>query len=91
MFGAILPFQERMKTPISLLKDDSYEGTSPGVLVHAQSIRTYLNNAIIYEIPLVICLIIGLVLAGAYFYIDSEKHNYHLYALFLDLHLFDYV
>ena len=81
MFGAILPFQDRMKTPISLLKDDHHKETSPGVLVHAQSIRTYLNNAVIYEIPLVICLIIGLVLAGVYFYIDSEKHNYHLYAL----------
>ena len=71
--GMILPFEDRRKTPISILKNDYRKGTSPGILVHLQSLVTYLNNAAIVEIPSAICLLFGLILATFYFFTRNDK------------------
>ena len=63
LLGFILPFEDRKTIPIDLARWEPGNRSVPGVLVHAQVLRTMLNGGLVQ--PLGDWLVYGLVLLGA--------------------------
>jgi class 3 adenylate cyclase/CHASE2 domain-containing sensor protein len=53
LIGAVLPFEDRFAQPVPLARWDRVRD-APGVLVHAQALRTLEAGAIVHEVPLAV-------------------------------------
>ncbi len=51
LFGAVLPFEDRHRLPVPLAAGEPETTLLPGVLVHAQALRSLLTNGMIQPAP----------------------------------------
>jgi len=51
LVGSVLPFSDRTHAPVPLVRGGPAEGTEPGVLVHAQALRTLLSGRSVHPLP----------------------------------------
>lgn len=51
LLGVVLPLEDRIKAPVPLLASESENARVPGVLVHAQILRSLLNHGYIKPVP----------------------------------------
>ena len=84
LLGFILPFEDRKTVPVSLARWEPGNRSVPGVLVHAQILRSMLNGGLLHAVgPWAIAL---LVLAGAAFVLlPGGARTLGLFALFVVL------
>ncbi len=61
LLGGVFKFEDRLATPVNLAEWESKTDNIPGVLVHAQALRNFLNEGLISPLPtwvvLVLCLV----------------------------------
>jgi class 3 adenylate cyclase/CHASE2 domain-containing sensor protein len=82
LVGFILPFEDRRAVPVDLARWEPGNRSVPGVLVHAQVLRSMLNGGLFDEVPLWPVLV--LIAAGAAFVLlPSRPATIGAYALFL--------
>lgn len=82
LVGFILPFEDRKSVPVALARWEPGNLSVPGVLVHAQILRSMLNGGLIRALPG--WLAAALAAAGALFvFAPSGRRGLALYALFL--------
>jgi len=51
LVGSVLPFSDRTHVPVPLVRGRQAEGAEPGVLVHAQALRTMLAGRTVGSLP----------------------------------------
>jgi adenylate cyclase len=51
LVGVVLPLEDRLKAPVDLLASEPENRRIPGVLMHAQILRTLLNHGFIQAVP----------------------------------------
>ncbi len=51
MVGVVLPLEDRLKAPVALLASEPENRRIPGVLMHAQILRSLLNHGFIRPVP----------------------------------------
>lgn len=51
LLGVVLPYEDRLTVPIPLLRDEPSVRTVPGVLLHAQALRSLITNGMIAPLP----------------------------------------
>lgn len=84
LLGFILPFEDRKTVPVSIARWEPGNRSVPGVLVHAQILRSMLNGGLLQ--PVGAWVIALLVLAGAAFVLlPSGPRTLGLFALFVVL------
>jgi class 3 adenylate cyclase/CHASE2 domain-containing sensor protein len=84
LLGFILPFEDRKTVPVDLALWEPGNRSVPGVLVHAQVLRTLLNGGLVQ--PLANGLVYALaVLGAALVFPPSGRRVTALYALYLGL------
>jgi adenylate cyclase len=84
LLGFILPFEDRKTVPVDLALWEPGNRSVPGVLVHAQVLRTLLNGGLVQ--PLADGLVYALaVLGAALVFPPSGRRVTALYALYLGL------
>jgi adenylate cyclase len=84
LLGFILPFEDRKTIPIDLARWEPGNRSVPGVLVHAQVLRTMLNGGLVQ--PLGDWLVYGLALLGAAFvFLRSSPLTTGIFVLFIGL------
>ena len=84
LLGFILPFEDRKTIPIDLARWEPGNRSVPGVLVHAQVLRTMLNGGLVQ--PLGDWLVYGLALLGAALvFVRSSPLATGIYVLFIGL------
>jgi class 3 adenylate cyclase/CHASE2 domain-containing sensor protein len=84
LLGFILPFEDRKTVPVSLARWEPGNRSVPGVLVHAQILRSMLNGGLLQ--PARAWAVALLVLAGAAFVLlPSGARTLGLFALFVVL------
>ena len=84
LLGFILPFEDRKTVPVSLARWEPGNRSVPGVLVHAQILRSMLNGGLLQ--PVGAWAIALLVLAGAAFVLlPGGARTLGLFALFVVL------
>jgi len=49
--GSVLPFSDRTRVPVALARGSSTGGDEPGVLVHAQALRSLLAGRMVQSLP----------------------------------------
>lgn len=61
LLGVVIQFSDRVKVPVALAAWEPLNKRVPGVLVHAQSLRSMLFKGLIYEVPrslaVVVCVL----------------------------------
>ena len=84
LLGFILPFEDRKTIPIDLARWEPGNRSVPGVLVHAQVLRTMLNGGLVQ--PLGDWLVYGLALLGAALvFLRTSPLATGIYVLFIGL------
>src|SRR5688572_4207345 len=84
LLGFILPFEDRKTVPVSLARWEPGNRSVPGVLVHAQILRSMLNGGLLK--PVGAWAVALLVLAGAAFVLlPAGARTLGLFALFVAL------
>jgi adenylate cyclase len=82
LVGFILPFEDRKTVPVDLARWEPGNRSVPGVLVHAQILRSLLNGGLLQSLPG--WLTLALIAAGAGFsFLPSRPRSAALYALFI--------
>jgi adenylate cyclase len=82
LLGFILPFEDRKTVPVDLAMWEPGNRSVPGVLVHAQVLRSMLNGGLLQ--PLSVWLVSALVLAGAALvFVNSRPRAIALYVLYI--------
>ncbi len=51
LVGSVLPFSDRTRVPVPLVRGGAADGDEPGVLVHAQALRTLLAGRTVQPLP----------------------------------------
>jgi adenylate cyclase len=82
LLGFILPFEDRRIAPVDLARWEPGNRSVPGVLVHAQVLRSMLNGGLVQAVPLwpVLALILG---GAAFAFMPSRPATLAAYVLFL--------
>jgi adenylate cyclase len=84
LLGFILPFEDRKTIPVDLARWEPGNRSVPGVLVHAQVLRTMLNGGLLQ--PFSAWLIYALAIVGAAFVLlPSGRRSTALYAFYIVL------
>lgn len=60
LLGSVLPFEDRHKQPVNLAGWEDSGGVAPGVLIHAQALRTLLGPGSIKTVPMPVVLLLAL-------------------------------
>ena len=82
LLGFILPFEDRRTVPVDLARWEPGNRSVPGVLVHAQILRSMLNGGLLNTIPAWVVYLLAL--AGAAFvFLHSGARTTILYAVYL--------
>jgi class 3 adenylate cyclase/CHASE2 domain-containing sensor protein len=82
LLGFILPFEDRRTVPVDLARWEPGNTSVPGVLVHAQVLRTMLNGGLLRAMPGWIAFVVAL--AGAAFvFLHSGARTFALYGGYL--------
>jgi len=82
LLGFILPFEDRRIVPVDLARWEPGNRSVPGVLVHAQVLRTMLNSGLVQALPAWPVLL--LIMAGAAFaFMPSRLLSVAVYGLFV--------
>ncbi len=63
LIGAILPFEDRHRVPLALNALQANSSNIPGVMIHAQSLRTWITGSTINEMSWLIVLLFAFVCA----------------------------
>jgi len=60
LIGSVLPFSDRLRVPIPLFNNESINTNVPGVMIHAQILRTWINSVVVKPVDALIlfCLFI---------------------------------
>ena len=67
MIGSVLAFIDRLPVPVELYAGERDRGQTPGVMVHAQALRSALGSGFIREVPAWLLLIAALACALTWF------------------------
>lgn len=51
LLGVILPYEDRLTMPVALLRDEPATRAVPGVLLHAQALRSLMAQGMIHPVP----------------------------------------
>ena len=82
LLGFILPFEDRRTVPVDLARWEPGNHSVPGVLVHAQVLRSMLNGGLVQ--PVTVWAVVALVILGAAFvFMRSGVRTTALYALYI--------
>ncbi len=82
LVGFILPFEDRKTVPVPLARWEPGNASVPGVLVHAQILRSLLGGGLLHSLPVLLTL--ALTVAGAAFaFPQSGRRTMAFYGLFL--------
>jgi adenylate cyclase len=71
LLGSVLPFVDRHRLPVVLYAPEANSYTPPGVLIHAQIIRTVLNQAELNYVNKII--LVSLLIVALLFYLVGQK------------------
>jgi adenylate cyclase len=82
LLGFILPFEDRRTVPVDLARWEPGNTSVPGVLVHAQVLRTMLNGGLIELVPRWAIYLLT-ILGAAFVFLRSGARTAALYALYL--------
>lgn len=69
--GSVLPLEDRHLVPVPLAAWEPDNHLVPGVLIHAQALRTYLSGGPIQPVPVVIILIVA-VLCSSFWWLGTR-------------------
>jgi class 3 adenylate cyclase/CHASE2 domain-containing sensor protein len=64
LLGVVLPFSDRMQLPVALAAWEPENRRLPGVLIHAQTLRSMLNRGAIATLPPALLLVLALLPAA---------------------------
>ena len=67
LIGMVFQFEDRLSTPVQLAGWEPGRSNVPGVLLHAQALRSLLNTGLVRTTPVAIIAILCLALAGLWF------------------------
>jgi CHASE2 domain-containing sensor protein len=82
LVGFILPFEDRKTVPVPHARWEPGNASVPGVLVHAQILRSLLGGGLLHSLPVLLTL--ALTVAGAAFaFPQSGRRTMAFYGLFL--------
>jgi adenylate cyclase len=82
LLGFILPFEDRRSVPVDLARWEPGNTSVPGVLVHAQVLRTMLNGGLVDLVPRWLIALLT-ILGAAFVFLRSGARTAVLYAVYL--------
>jgi class 3 adenylate cyclase len=82
LLGFILPFEDRRTVPVDLASWEPGNRSVPGVLVHAQVLRTMLNGGLVQPVATWVVYALS-ILGAAFIFLHSGLRTTALYALYL--------
>lgn len=71
LLGVNLPFVDRLNMPVPLVQDEPMNFRVPGVLLHAQTLRSMLSNGLIHPLPKVHVLLLTAMATLFWFFRNS--------------------
>jgi class 3 adenylate cyclase/CHASE2 domain-containing sensor protein len=82
LLGFILPFEDRRTVPVDLARWEPGNTSVPGVLVHAQVLRTMLNGGLVERLSRGLVGVL-VVLGAAFVFLNSGARTVALYGFYL--------